>query len=39
MKENNKSIKKDFIKELFIALLFSSFALSLLYAFEILTRN
>lgn len=43
MKANKTSIDKDhikrFIKDLFIALCFSSFALVLLLCFEIFTRN
>lgn len=40
MKENNKMInQKSIAKDLFIALLFSTFTLALLYLFEIFTRN
>ncbi|EFC33052.1 hypothetical protein C414_000080017 [Campylobacter jejuni subsp. jejuni 414] len=40
MKENNKLMsQKRILKDCFIALLFSSFALILFYAFEIFTRN
>ena len=40
MKENNKMInQKSIAKDLLIALLFSTFALALLYLFEIFTRN
>ncbi|MGI7330631.1 hypothetical protein ACNGA8_01555 [Campylobacter jejuni] len=40
MKENNKMInQKSIVKDLLIALLFSTFALALLYLFEIFTRN
>lgn len=40
MKENNKMInQKRILKDCFIALLFLSFALALLYVFEIFIRN
>lgn len=39
MKENNKMINQKSIAKDLIALLFSTFALALLYLFEIFTRN
>lgn len=40
MKGNDKTMsQKRILKDLLIALLFSSFALALLYLFEIFTRN